>query len=37
MGYSYKNLKSAPMEKNKQKYKEIRRMYAEILMPLVKD
>jgi hypothetical protein len=37
MGYSYKNLKSTPIEKNKQKYKEIRRMYAELMIPLLNN
>lgn len=37
MGYSYKNLKSTPIEKNKPKYKEIRKMYAELLKPLLDD
>jgi transposase len=36
-GYSYKNLKSTPIEKNKPKYKEIRRMYAELMLPLLAD
>jgi transposase len=31
MGYSYKNLKSTPMEKNKQKYKDCRQQYALIM------
>lgn len=33
MGYSYKNLKSSPIEKNKPKYKETRRVYADIVYP----
>jgi hypothetical protein len=31
MGYSYKNLKTTPIEKNKPKYKEVRCLYAFIL------
>ncbi len=33
MGYSYKNLKSSPIEKNKPKFKETRKVYADIVYP----
>jgi hypothetical protein len=35
MGYSYKNIANNPLEKNKPKYKEIRRIYAVLMMPIV--
>jgi len=35
MGYSYKNITNNPLEKNKPKYKEIRRIYAVLMMPIV--
>ncbi len=35
MGYSYKNLKISPIEKNKPKFKENRKIYASILLPLI--
>lgn len=34
MGYSYKNLKVTPIDKNKPKYKEIRKIYAKFLTPI---
>lgn len=34
MGYSYKNIKSTPVEK-KLKYKETRKVYADIVLPYI--